>query len=270
MFGTRFGLGTFAATCTLAAGCMLSATAARAADLAPVVVPAAEFSGWYLRGYIGFSNQNVGSLGDANYANYDAVATVNKSFDAAPFGGIGIGYYVNNWLRFDVTGEYRGSANFHGFEIGYVGGTARDDNYSGSKYEWTFLANGYIDLGTWYNFTPFIGAGIGVSRNTISSFTDIGENTGNDSYASSASKWSFAWALYAGVGFNLTRNATLEFAYRYINLGNATTGDQIGYDGTNMFYNPKEFNHLTSNDFMLGLRFNLSSFAPPPPLRSKG
>jgi opacity protein-like surface antigen len=285
MFGTRFGFGTFAATrtlaaiCTIAATCMFAPTAVRAADM-PVYLPVIEeFSGWYLRGDIGFSNQSVGSLGDANYANYISVQTVNKSFDSAPFGGIGIGYSFNNWLRFDVTGEYRGSANFHGFEIGTDGGGPHDDNYSGSKSEWTFLLNGYVDLGTWYNLTPFIGAGIGTSRNTISNFTDIGESTGNDSYAGTASKWNFAWALYAGVGYNLTKNVTLEFAYRYIDLGNATTGDQIGYDGTNNLYNPKEFNHLTSNDFKLGLRFNLDGlfeqphpvyYAPPPPLRSKG
>ena len=42
------------------------------------------------------------------------------------------------------------------------------DIYNGSKSEWTFLLNGYVDLGTWSHITPFIGAGVGTSRNTIS------------------------------------------------------------------------------------------------------
>jgi opacity protein-like surface antigen len=58
---------------TLAALAALTATpAARAADLpmpAPVLAPV-ETGGWYLRGDIGFSNQQLGSLFNANYAGF--------------------------------------------------------------------------------------------------------------------------------------------------------------------------------------------------------
>ena len=37
---------------------------------------------------------------------------VDYGFDAAPFFGLGIGYDFNDWLRFDVTGEYRGRVEF--------------------------------------------------------------------------------------------------------------------------------------------------------------
>ena len=262
--------------------------------------PVEEFSGWYLRGDIGFSNQSVRSISNINYANYDSVTNIDKSFDSAPLFGLGIGYNFNEWLRFDLTGEYRGRANFHGYDIGRTGAAYAPDRYFGSKSEWTFLANAYVDLGTWYNFTPFVGAGVGMSRNTISSFGDVSirtiGGTQSDAYADAASKWSFAWALYAGVGYKVTKNVTIEFAYRYIDLGDARSGDMIGYDGSNgSGYNPYEFHHLTSHDLKLGLRFNFDAFeqrpttyyAPPPiyqappvyqpapvyvqpPLRSKG
>lgn len=32
------------------------------------------------------------------------------------------------------------------------------------------MLNGYIDLGTWHNLTPFVGAGVGFTRNTINEF----------------------------------------------------------------------------------------------------
>jgi opacity protein-like surface antigen len=283
---SRFAIPTLTALAVLTA-----IPAARAADMPlppPVVIP--EVSGWYLRGDIGFSNQNVGSLFNINYTQgFDSVTNVDKSFDAAPLFGLGIGYTVNNWLRFDVTGEYRGAANFHGFDIGAIsGGGFIDDRYTGRKSEWTFLFNGYVDLGTWYNITPFVGAGVGVSRNTISNFGDISVCTdslncvgsgGSDAFAGTASMWSFAWALHAGLAYRVSPNFTVELAYRYINLGDAKSGDLIGFDGTNNFYNPMEFHHLTSNDVKLGLRFNLDglydSLRPvqyygPPPLRSKG
>jgi len=97
--------------------------AAHSADLpAPPLAPVADFSGWYLRGDIGFSNQSVRSLFNLNYLNFDSVNNIDKGFDAAPLFGLGIGYTVNNWLRFDVTGEYRGKANFHAFDVGAIPG----------------------------------------------------------------------------------------------------------------------------------------------------
>ncbi|MEJ2623693.1 MAG: porin family protein [Pseudolabrys sp.] len=250
----------------------------------PVIIqqppPVEDFAGgWYLRGDIGFSNQDLGSLGGDIYNGYDSVTSVDKSFDAAPFFGIGLGYTVNNWLRFDVTGEYRGRANFHGMDIGYVGSTIYPDNYSGSKSEWTFLANAYVDLGTWYDITPFVGGGVGVSRNTISSFTDVSNcsggcgNPGTNTYFDTASKWSFAWALYAGLAYSVTPNVTIELAYRYLNLGDAETGSGHSYDGT-YTYSPYEFNDLTSQDIKLGVRFSFGAdtepapayYQPPPPV----
>ena len=257
---------------------------AHAADMpAPVLAPAVDYSGWYLRGDIGFSNQNVGSLFNVNYANFDSVSNIDKGFDAAPLFGLGVGYAVNNWLRFDVTGEYRGAANFHGLDVGAIpGGGFADDRYTGSKSEWTFLFNGYVDLGTWWSITPFVGAGVGFSRNTISNFGDFSVcvnslscagNGGSDAFGGSYSKWNFAWALHAGLAYQVYRNVTLELAYRYIDLGNAQSGDLIAFDGTNNFNNPMEFHHLTSQDIRLGVRFNLGGYEylpPPPPLRSKG
>ena len=268
---TRLKIATFAAAIA-----SLAASIAHAADM-PLPPPVA-VGGWYLRGDIGFSNQSVGSLYNDNYLGYDSVQNIYKNFDAAPFFGLGVGYTVNNWLRFDVTGEYRGSANFHGYDIGTAAGVVYPDLYNGSKSEWTFLANGYVDLGTWWNVTPFVGGGVGVSRNTISSFTDTSDciacgNPGANYYSSSNSEWSFAWALYAGLGYQISRDVTVELAYRYLDLGKASTGTMVSYDGL-LTSTPFEFNHLTSQDLKLGLRFNLEPFiALPvyyPPLPSKG
>ena len=252
---------------------------AHSADLTvPPLAPVADFSGWYLRGDIGFSNQQVGSLFNQNYSRYDSVTNVDKGFDAAPIFGLGVGYNINNWFRVDVTGEYRGKANFHGFDVGFtsVAGPAGNnfwpDRYTASKYEWTFLFNGYVDLGTWYGITPFLGAGLGFSRNTITNFGDVNIAVLGDSHGSDASKWNFAWALYAGVGYRLSEAATIELAYRYIDLGKATTGTMVDYTFAGID-TPFQFNHLTSQDVRLGLRYNFGaySYAPPPPaLRSRG
>jgi opacity protein-like surface antigen len=252
----------------------LSVTAVRAADmpqLPPVYAPPIEeASGWYLRGDIGMSNQQVRKLDNALFTS--SVNVVHKDFDSAPFFGLGIGYQFNNWLRFDLTGEYRGKANFHGFDI--VGGASTNE-YRGSKSEWLVLANAYVDLGTWYSFTPFIGAGIGASYNTISNFMDIGTMTPSVAYGDTASKWNFAWAAHAGISYKVNSSLSLEFAYRYVSLGDAMSGDLKTFDGTNAVYNPMHFKGLTSHDLKFGVRWLL---APPmkydpvliPPLMRRG
>ena len=152
-----------------------------------------------------------------------------SAFDASPLFGIGIGYNFNEWLRFDMTGEYRSSANFHGSQIiTSPGGTITDEYYARKK-EWLFLLNGYVDLGTWQGFTPFVGAGVGFSHNTIASFQDICTPCpgGGVAFAEDTSKWNFAWALHAGLAYKVTKNFTVELAYRYVNLGNARVGRHL-------------------------------------------
>jgi opacity protein-like surface antigen len=256
----------------------------------PVVVE--EYSGWYLRGDIGITNQSVRDLTNVQDAS-NSVSNVGIGFDASPLFGVGIGYYFNDWLRFDLTGEYRSKANFHGSQVITSGGSTYTDEYSGSKSEWLFLLNAYVDLGTWNGFTPFVGAGVGASRNTIHSFQDVNTVTSGVAFADDASKWNFAWALHAGLAYKVTKNFTVELAYRYVNLGDAQSGDIYTYNGINNINNPMEFKHLTSHDVKLGLRFNLDSmdwfsrpapqyYAPapqyyspppvyaPPPLQSRG
>jgi hypothetical protein len=42
---------------------------------------------------------------------------LRTGFDSAGIFGLGVGYQVNNWFRADVTGQYRGNANFHGLDV---------------------------------------------------------------------------------------------------------------------------------------------------------
>ncbi|MFN3347674.1 outer membrane protein [Pseudorhodoplanes sp.] len=256
-----------------AAAAMTMTAPAFAADMpmpvykAPVVL---QTGGWYLRGDIGFSNQKVDELTSPVFT--PAVTVLKKEVDAAPFGGLGIGYQFNNWFRVDVTGEYRGGATFRGLDT-Y---TVASNDYFGTKSEWLFMGNAYVDLGTWWGFTPFVGAGIGYSRNTISNWRDINNQTGATAYADTHSQWEFAWAVHAGLAYQVTPNFTVEFAYRYLDLGDFATADMIGFNGQNAAYNPIYLNGVTSHDFKLGLRWNLSPVQPvyapayAPPLMTKG
>lgn len=265
----------------------LLSSAAFAADLpAPppyAPAPPPEVGGWYLRGDIGFSNQNTKNVLDTDSAAYNNVAVSQTSnFSSAGIYGVGVGYQFNNWFRADITGEFRGNSNLNAIDVvtgtGPFTGFVGTDTYSATKSEFLVLANAYADLGTWWCITPFIGAGVGAARVSISNFTDTGDfiNGGQIHslvYAGTGSQWNFAWALHAGLAYAISPGLTLELAYSYVNLGNGVTGPTNAFDQvTDTTHAPFSFRNITSNDVKLGLRWNFDTqpIYAPPPLITKG
>jgi opacity protein-like surface antigen len=246
------------------------ATPLRAADLLPTApVPelrgtlalGAEVSGFYLRGDIGFSNQSVERLSNS----LDALGTIEKvnlAFAGAPFAGGGVGYRFNQWFRSDITGEYRSAAAFTGLEryrdaslpLGY--GT---DEYTASKRGLNLLLNGYVDIGNWYGLKPFVGAGVGAARITLENFKDANVVTQGLAYAKSGSKTNLAWALHAGVGYEVSPSFTVELAYRYLDLGDGRTGTVYNYAGQCGSCEAMIFKNVDSHDVKLGLRWSPGS-----------
>jgi opacity protein-like surface antigen len=223
----------------------------------PIVMAQPE-GAWYLRGDIG-----VGILSQAQFLyeenplNNTNFAIQHSSIADTVFFMVGAGYELNNWLRFDVTAEYRTKAAVNAFGIYSLpqpgGGTGVfGDQYNAFLKSTVFLANAYVDLGTWNCLTPFVGFGIGGAYNTFADLTDIGIATSGSGVGTNASQFNFAWALHAGLAYNVTQNFTVELAYRYLNYGSVS--DQIFCMGG---CNPDTYKlqNLTSQDLMLGVRW---------------
>jgi opacity protein-like surface antigen len=278
----------------LAGAAAMLSTAAFAADFPPPVpppviqpAPVVE-SGWYLRGDVGVGVQSFRQF-DHFQTNsvfmWPATWTIEqKHMDDTTFVDFGIGYQFNNWLRFDFIGEHRNSAKFKvlgSYHEFCPNSSACFDLYDGSHGANVFLANAYLDLGTWWCLTPFIGAGVGGAWNTVSTVTDIGfisnGTTGFGYSSADFSSWNFAWAAHAGVTYNVSSNLKLEFAYRFLSLGSVKTpvvncsssGCQITNSGPSAYYTLSNFD---SQDFKIGLRWMLQPEQPvyQPPLIRKG
>jgi opacity protein-like surface antigen len=240
--------------------------------------PPADFGGWYLRGDIGMTNQNAKSIDSATSATFPTT-TAGLGFDSSPLFDVGVGYRFNNWFRADVTGQYRGKANLHGSQSVRLGPTDVEANtYTGSKSEWVVMANAYVDLGTWWCITPFIGAGLGGAYNQLSSFQDSGVRYTNGALSNSVTyfdtngKWNFAWAAHAGLAYKVNPGFTVELAYSYMNLGDASPGNFRAFDGSISGPTTIKVKSITSNDVKLGVRWELNSPPAyvPPPLVTKG
>ena len=290
----------------LAGGAMLAVSGlvmpnlAVAADLLPpppALEPAPpmaspDFGGWYLRSDVGMAVSNgtpsmvvspdplIGAPAGAFNSFYNPTISASSLFD------VGVGYQINNWLRMDVTGEYRGGSHFQVLEQVGVPSTSSQfaDFYRGNLSSMVGLVNGYVDAGTWYGITPYVGAGVGVARNTLSGVTDTGfaypgggaPGSPTGGYLDNGSKTNFAWALMAGLDFNVTQNLKLDIGYRYLNLGKFTSGASHCFNGTGQGggfsvancggsgYTLASTNNLSSSDFRLGLRWMLGDSTPAP------
>ena len=245
---------------------------------APVVQ---DFGGWYLRGDIGMTNTTNGKLHVNAYDTLPANTVWNQyghGFDGGMLFGVGVGYQFNSWFRADVTGEYRSKVSFKGqdyFMFNPGGGLA--DTYTGGYKSWVGLINGYVDLGTWWCLTPFVGAGVGAATIKTTGFSDIATFPAFDGrtsafFADGASKTNLAWALHAGVAYKVNNAFTVELAYRYLDMGTGVHGAGHFMDGTNIAQSSFQYRDMISQDVKIGLRWNCCDVPPPPapPLMRKG
>jgi len=267
-----------------AAAASLLSSVAFAADMPSIAspppmayapAPAQDFGGWYLRGDIGMTTTEGGKLHTNLYDTLPASTAWNQfghGFDGGMMYGVGVGYQFNNWFRADVTGEYRSKVAFKGqdfFIFNPGGGLA--DTYNGGFKSWVAMVNGYVDLGTWWCITPFIGAGVGAANIRTTGFSDVATFPAFDGrtsafFADGASRTNLAWAVHAGLAYKVSNNFTVELAYRYLDMGTAVHGQGHFFDGTPTGLSSFQYRDITSHDLKLGVRWNLESpqvYAPP-------
>jgi opacity protein-like surface antigen len=231
---------------------------ALAADYEPPIVtqpiqyvPVEVGTGWYLRGDVGYALTT--HAGAFDYRTFDpATATYgNGAFDTAKLKsdatfGLGIGYTFNEWFRADVTldgfrsrfsGTTVSAAPCSGAAV-YAGTTCRSED-SAKLSTLSLLANGYVDLGTYAGFTPYVGGGAGVSLvswNGLDDSTycvdDLAACPAPDALVASTShsgkrSYRFTYALMAGLAYDISANLKLDVGYKYTHVNG---GDNFGWD----------------------------------------
>jgi opacity protein-like surface antigen len=236
---------------------------------------------WYLKGFVGAANPEVDGIFDEAY-RFNDFFVYHKDIKSSPLFGLGIGYGFNRWLRFDVTGEYRGSSVFLAQDK-YPGGNGSFDRasneadgtflpgtneYTADIESWVGLANAYIDIGTWHCVTPYVGGGIGFASISVLGLKDVNVPNLGVAYAKDNTETNFAWAVYAGLAYDVTPSVTIDLTYRYTDLGDARAGKTTTYD--NQFSGKGLLiEDITSNDLMLAVRWKLGAQPEPMPVAFK-
>ncbi len=191
-------------------------------------------SGWYLGGDIGY---HWGRLEDAESAAGFADPT-SSSLGGNFMAGLGAGIKTK-WLRTDVTVDYS-------FPMDYKGSIAAPDDVTAKISAATALFNGYIDLGTWYGVTPYIGAGAGAAY--VRAYDYVSTAAPPFSGDTSHKQWNFAWAVMGGFGVTVASNLVIDVGYRYIDFGDVKTASDA--------FGAMTFKNVAAHEVRLGLRWS--------------
>lgn len=215
---------------------------------APAPVPMREAS-WYLRGNVGGSF--TGAL-DTSLVGIGNVSLRGSSdIPTTIFGEIGVGYYIKPHIRTEFTSSFhqigelsnagvlfsRNTTNSPGAVVGTNTNhynEFRNDNIT-VRQRSTNLLNFYYDIANETRFTPYIGAGFGVTyRNietrssyTANCFRVVNSVTGvvpggcaglnrNGSRSEENQEWLFTGALMTGFSYDVNDYITLDAGYRVV------------------------------------------------------
>lgn len=183
-------------------------------------------SGVYVAGKAGMSLTNIhsssvnwGNDDDGSALGSDSFGSKSKTVGA---GGIALGYNFADQmnvplrveLEYTLRGEAKGSmsawSNVINDETGEPLGKLTQSVKARSQ---TALVNAYYDINTGAALTPYVMAGMGISRTKLSSRFAGSDETRSDSDTN------FAWTAGAGVAYAVSEQTTVDFTARYYDAG---------------------------------------------------
>lgn len=202
----------------------------------------------------------------------DAVSEVSLTNTWLAEGGVGCSFGGSRGWRIEGVVGYHGKRDLTGEPAQYTVDHVYVDNRTtppspppGDQHDgygndplhssirtYTIMLNAYKDLGNFGGFVPYVGAGVGVAYNMM----DDVYFTGNPLLVNKIhgkSDLSFAWAVMAGVGYQLSERTILDVGYRYIDMGSASSErhDNAG------FVNPRVVvSDLAAHEVKVGLRYH--------------
>lgn len=219
-------------------------------------------SGAYLRVDTGFGALRARSAASTFSAPVTGFQNDSTQVGRASLIGLGAGYQFSEYVRMDMTGEYRGSASYAA-RASYVDGAncglARCmDAYAASVQSATLMTNVYGEIGSWYDVTPYVGFGAGLAHTTIAPMTMPSGNGHGAGEAPQATQVRPSFAIMAGASWDLSSKLKIEAGYRYMNLGTARSGAMSCASTTGPCAAQVQQVGLASHDLRIGLRYGLS------------
>lgn len=235
--------------------------------LSALATTTAMAEGVYATAQLGISQQASDSEAYGNNIAADADFPAEFDNDDATVGGVGIGYQFNDNLRMEGRIGYRKS-DFHDTQYGTGARNGHDYILDGEIKSTTFTVEGFYDFKNSTAFTPYVKAGIGVSKNkyaarlggsyvAVDSANDTGGTTFDafdgtvdgyyDNYADGDAT-EFSWNLGLGANYAMTPKASVFGEYQYASFGDVQTGQDSFTDGFKV-------DNTSAHEFQIGMRY---------------
>lgn len=231
---------------------------------------------WYLRAAIGYESSRSADFSDDNCAstNPPALFGCGPGIDGRPLGAYGdfgsfgafevaLGRNVLPLLRTDLAVSWRPNMVYSG-KANFLGVPGGQPVYSTASALTTML-NVFVDIpnpaaGSLSGFKPYLGGGLGVSRNSLDEMHYLfpGLAVHKISITPSGRSFHFAYTFSFGTGVVISERVSLDIAYRWSHLGRVET------DAGRMYMNhvPKGIDiagtsaRLQTHGLQMGLRYS--------------
>lgn len=171
----------------------------------------------------------------------DKVKGMNSNNDV--FFGVGVGYYVMDNVRADLTFDHYVNPTHKKSKVNYDTYTASVKLKSRAD---TLMINGFVDLFDVSVAKIFAGAGVGMSMiSAKANYSNYSDGSPADSYKHKK-KNNFAYGLHLGASTEFAPGVNGELTYSYRDMGKFNTpkgGDSFG--------------HLKGHHVAAGVRFDM-------------
>ena len=191
-----------------------------------------EKNGYYLRADLGTSSAL--KLKDGN--------TYDNKVKRANIYSLGVGKYLSKSLRTDL------SASIQNYKLNNTTTNQKIQSLA-------LMINGYYDIVTIDRFTPYLSAGIGITKNKAGALTTT-NRSGNSSYTTILEKKStnnLAWQIGFGSTIKLTNKIDLDLNYKFMDRGKVRTGSGFTTYSNNDIDRATPGNaRLRAHEFLIG------------------
>ena len=217
---------------------------------------AIDLDGFYItpKGGISKSMDTGVILGDTGGGQFDIK---DNDLGTGYVFGLSVGKYITNNFRVELEASQRGGLEY---DTEYasepnLGTTTKADIKTQS-----IFINGFYDFESFAIInslvTPYIGGGIGISRNKMGVVTEVTPEN-EVAYLDGNKVSQFSYKLAAGTLINLTKKLSLDINYQYVDLGSFKSGlDYVASGGaTGTLTEALNDGEIKTQELMVGLQY---------------
>ncbi len=173
-----------------------------------------------------------------------------QGFDPSPVVGAGVGFSPLPFLRTDITISYRTDYPGSATDTTTLPGITLNEKADIKSL--VGMVNAYYDFPSVAGFTPYVGGGIGLARNELST-TTISSGGAQIATINGSTKNEFAWQVGAGIAISVLPAVAIDIGYHYLDAGKFQTSSTGTVLGTPISGSPVS-GRLKAHEVTAGLR----------------